>query len=180
MSPEDARLLERNGRILIAVKRQGNDKPSSNYFKVNATYSEPEEKLMYEAMLPHEITDLLIFRGNKVIYGFNYEEKYEYELDGYNSDLSLIQKSMAEGREKVIAPLKEDFLNKIKNNTLDHNQNNVVHLAIWEKKLFLLDYLPEAQYRLFNEKNKFGLTPKSLAQENPKAVEKLKKIGIIN
>lgn len=180
MNSEDARQLEKNGRIFIAAKRQGNDKPSNNYFKVDATYSDPQEKLMHEAILPHEITDLIVFRGNKVIYGFNYAEEYSYKIDEGNFDYSVIRRNMAEGREKVIAPLKEDFLNKVNSNALDHNQNNAVHLAIWEKKLFLLDFIPQTHYHLFNQKNKFGSTPINLAQENPKAVEKLKKIGVIN
>lgn len=103
MSSSDARLLKNNGRILIAAKKLEGKELYYNDSKINATIKNPQEIYYFNSVIPYEVIHTLIYKGKKLIYGYNHKDEYGYELNDTENTYDTIKAKIEDSRRKALS-----------------------------------------------------------------------------
>lgn len=171
MSSLEAKKVKSDGFVVYALKRIDGGKLSVNGRFYEATIKNPNEAFVETISIPYEVTDLMIVSGGRVV------SRYNIILgESYSNYETQVRPKLA----KLVENERSQFLEKLSTNATDENGNNAVHLAIWENRLHLLDSLDKSHEGLLMQRNKFGATPKDLANKNPHAMDKLKRLGLFD
>jgi hypothetical protein len=173
MEPDVAKAFKNNGQVLVACKRLNQSHPIFSGTRNTPTIARPYEVYSLTYQLPHEATDVVLFINDRVVYRYSVILSEPYE--DYSASQARIKQNAIEHANKIT----EIFVSKISSGWVDENQNNPLHLAVWNNDIKMLDSVPRDKLDLFQATNKFGSTPIELAKDKPGILLKLKEIGVI-